>query len=256
MGNFSDWFGRSYKGIIVVLVAVMAVALAVLAVQHVNSTRPEDGVAARPAPSFGTDEPTISPARITLPGAGEKVMILGDSWTAGYAADPKKGYATLVSQMFQWQPVIEGHSGSGYTRDGGDGTIPAVVGGFTADPDLQLLILDVGRNDTYVQHPQERTLAASTVDAAREKFPNAQIVLVGPAPLVSSPSGFFDVDRTLQSVAAEKQVGYISAYQGKWFSGADDVEQYVDRTKDDHPNNEGHAHYADKLAEALRDLSS
>lgn len=254
MGNgFIGWFERSYKGIIVALVAIMAIMLVVLAMQHVNSSRPAAGAEPGPIPTFGTPSETAAPIDVTLPAAGSKVLIIGDSWTAGYAADPAKGYATLLSNAFQWEPTIEGHSGSGYTRDGGSGTIPDVVTAFDGDADTQLILLDSGRNDTYVDHPQERQLATKTVDALQEKYPNAQIVMVGPAPLASDRSGFFDVDRTLQAVAATERVAYISAYQGNWFT-TENVDTYIDHTKQDHPNNAGHAFYAEKLEQALRAL--
>lgn len=54
MGNgFVGWFSRSYKGIIIGLLAIMAVMLVVLAMQHVSSSQ-SAADEPRPAPTFGS----------------------------------------------------------------------------------------------------------------------------------------------------------------------------------------------------------
>lgn len=253
MGNFTDWFGRSYKGIIVVLVAVLAATLVVLAMQHVNSSRADAGATARPAPVF-TSSPDQDAVDVNIPEAGSEVAFIGDSWTAGYAADPQKGYATLTAAAMGWTPKIYGASGSGYIRDGGSGAFPAYVGTLPASDTVKLVVLQGGLNDTYVQHSEERTAATDTITAVREKFPNADLVLVGPAsPSGPSTPGYQDVDGTLRSIARTLDAGYVSPHTEKWLT-ADNIDQYIDHTKGDHPNNAGHAYYAEKLATALRAL--
>lgn len=68
MGSFINWFERSYKVIIVLLVAIMAAAMSVLALQHVASSTAASGAEPRPVPTFGT----TAEARV-------KVSILSDS---------------------------------------------------------------------------------------------------------------------------------------------------------------------------------
>lgn len=255
MGNFVDWFARSYKGVIVALVAIMTVLLVILAMQHVSPSRALAGATPAPVPTFGrSSEPKA--VDVTIPGEGAEVAFIGDSWTAGYAADPQKGFARLTATQMGWTPLVYGASGSGYIRDGGTGAFPDFVNTIPASDTVQLVVLQGGLNDTYVQHDDEREAATSTLAAVRAKFPKADVVLVGPAsPGTPIPAGYRDVDKTLSAVARAGDAAYVSPFTDKWLT-AENIDQYIDHTKTDHPNNAGHAYFADKLAAALRTLGS
>lgn len=259
MGNgFVGWFERSYKVIIVALVAVMAASLAVIAVQHANASNPTAGTTARPAPTFGSaaaEEPKL-PRISTAPGT--RTLILGDSWTVGYGADTQDhGFAYMTASDMQLDATIKGISGSGYSSAGpnDEGTYQTRIEELPADLDPSLVILQGSVNDAAPKTEETLVLVANAVKAAKAKYPKAQIVLFGPAaPQLPVSGGLQKIDRALRLAATREKVHYISPIAQNWIT-VGNIKEMIDPDKQFHPSTAGHAYLAQKLEASLRLLS-
>ncbi|WP_181421645.1 SGNH/GDSL hydrolase family protein [Curtobacterium sp. MCBD17_030] len=243
--------------IVVALVAIMAIMLVILAMQHVNASRPAAGATAGPVPTFSS-----SPSRAALPAitsaAGTRTVILGDSWTVGYGADTQEhGLAYMAARDLQLDATISGISGSGYTSAGpnNEGTYQTRIEQLPADLDPTLIILQGSVNDAAPTTEETSVAVADTVEAAKTKFPNAQIVLFGPAaPQLPVSGGMQKIDRALHLAAAREEVHYISPIAQNWIT-VGNIKEMIDPTKQFHPSTAGHAYLAEKLEESLRKIS-
>lgn len=110
----------------------------------------------------------------------KRVVILGDSITAGYGIDPDHAYPALIQQKIDARklPYTVTNAGvSGDTTAGGLRRIEWVLGPQGAD----LLVLALGGNDGLRGVPPEQTAAnlEAIIDKARAKNPQIKIVLAG-----------------------------------------------------------------------------
>lgn len=255
MGSFVSWFERSYRGVIVALVAIMAAALAVLAMQHVNASNPAAGATPRPAPTYGNG---ITPARVPA-AAGTRALIFGDSWTSGFFADQptENGYAYLTAKTMQWDATVQGGPGTGYTNVGpdGNGTYKDRVAKLPKDLKPELIVLQGSVNDLGADPGELRVAVADVVISLRSKFPDASVVLLGPAATeVPVSAGLRSIDGALRGVAKAQNLNYISPLSEEWFN-ASNMDAVIDAAKAKHPTTAGHALMAAKLASDLRSFA-
>lgn len=245
MGNgFVDWFGRSYKGIIIGLLAVLAATMVVLAMQHVDSSRAAAGATARPAPTFASDDQRPIAA------------FLGDSYTAGTGASPvSKRWTTLLAGQMGWQERNEGAGGTGYVvtaSESGCGqsfcdNYLGRVGDVVKDaPDI--IVVAGGQNDfaKYQTDPDAvRKNIGKVFDQLHEKLPNAKIIAVGPSTTSAVAPQVTGLDQAVRESAAKVGAQYISLIEPNVVDPA-----WV--TSDGgHVNNDGHAAIAKRIADAL-----
>jgi lysophospholipase L1-like esterase len=238
---------------VVAVVAVLLVAAGVV----LFSTLAGQGDP-RPARPVATPSPTAeSPAvgdGFTLPGPGAEVLYFGDSWTAGYSASWDNGYAWQSAAANTWKPLIYGNPGSGYIVGGPSGVL--FQSAFEALPPMspQLVILQGGINDAG-DYGDVTTAARTLIGTAQARFPDAQIVVLGPAPF-SWPlaDGVRTVDASLERAARESGVPYISPVQEEWLTG-ENIGAFIDPATL-HPNDQGHAYFAERLNSALTDLAA
>ncbi len=243
MGNFEAWFARSYKGVIVALVAVMAVALTVLALQHVDSSR----ATAReplPIPTYGADS------------AQETAAFLGDSYTAGTGASPtSKRWTTLLSEEEGWQELNDGAGGTGYvvtaSEDGcGKSFCDNYLGrvGEVVKQDPDVVVVAGGQNDfaKYQTDPDAvRENIGKVFDELHEKLPAAKIIAVGPSTTSDIAPQVTGLDDAVRESASKVGAQYISLLDPNV------IEQSWVTADGGHVNNDGHAAIAKRIAEAL-----
>lgn len=237
------------------------IALGVAAVVALSVCRPwaapaepETAVAAGPD---GVALPVSAPAPLRLP-EHPHVLIFGDSWTYGSAAsDPHLGYAYLVADIAGWTTTVDGVRGSGYLKPGLDGPDfgtriehldPAL------DPDL--VIVQGSINDRREPAEGYRAAVDAAWDALAQRYPRAQIVVLGPAPQVLPVEPeTVRIDRDLRDAAAARGWWYVSPIAESWIT----VENYaavIDTgVGRDHPSTEGHRVLAERLAAAVAALS-
>lgn len=145
MGNgFVGWFARSYKAIIVVLIAVMAASLVVLAMQHVSQSRAAAGTQAGPVPTFTSKARTTEPA-VTAADGKVSAVFLGDSLTYGlYASTEAAGWRPQMVERLSKLGEVNA------TRAGQTGnTVAAVSGSATIPADANVVFIELGTNDLY-----------------------------------------------------------------------------------------------------------
>ncbi|WP_256728718.1 SGNH/GDSL hydrolase family protein [Microbacterium oleivorans] len=231
--------------------AVSAVAIAAVAVVLAVAWRPWAAPAGTAAAS-GTNAVSVVAAQpLSLP-AQARVLVFGDSWTYGSAAtDPTLGYAYVLAQRTGWTTIVDGVRGSGYLKPGIDG--PSFGDRIAAlDPvlDPDLVIVQGSINDRKQGAAGYRDAVDAAWDALAATYPDARIVILGPAPQVLPvETQTARIDRDLADLAAARGWWYLSPIAEDWITDAN----YLDvidtgATGRDHPSTAGHAYLADRLA--------
>lgn len=202
---------------------------------------------------------------LKLPEPGEKIVFFGDSWTQGYSAVPETlGYAYLTGQRLGAVTEVDADRGSGYVNNGAGGatsngqlkpggTYKQRLLARPADPGVRLLVLQGGINDLPF-HGQVEAEATEAMKTAIEKYPNAQIVVLGPAP---SQAEEIDAVRALsvEIMSAAAALGlYVVNPSGQGWITAHNMDQVIDRASRT-PTTQGHAYLTDRLMDALDTLA-
>lgn len=249
---------------LIVLAAISAVGLyqrgpvtAATSTSSPATTAPPATASPSPTPTAATD---IS---FTLPDAGASVVIFGDSWTKGYAANPEaNGYAYLVGDAFDWQTEVLGESGTGYVNPGPPAqTFVDRSSNLSTDDGVELVIIQGSINDAFIdsaKYPQASLSelaknAAATIENLRSAYPKAQIVALGPTPpylpatdRIVSASGILRDVYTAAGLPFVETLGWVTT---------ENIADVIDTDAENHPSTEGHAYLAGKVEEALRALA-
>jgi lysophospholipase L1-like esterase len=240
---------------------LVGAALAVAAVCAVAVIRPW-GTAEPAAPATVADGDAGVAASVPLAplviDEGARVLVFGDSWVYGSAAsDPSLGFAYLLADELGVETVVDGVRGSGYLKPGADG--PAYGERIAAlDPalDPDVIIVEGSINDRTLYPSGYRDAVTSAWDALQARYPDAEIVILGPSPQVlpvQRPTAAIDED--LSELAAARGWWYISPIAENWITEAD----YLDVIDTgpigrNHPSTAGHAYLAQRLADDLKRL--
>lgn len=205
------------------------------------------------------DWPEIStPGEPEAQQAGPSLLVFGDSWTFGLAATSASGgYAYLTGEMLGWDTTVAGENGSGYLR-------PGELGGLYGsrvvqlDPDLdpQVVVVQGSINDRGQDMDRLADAARSVWDALEAMYPDAELVVLGPAPSrLPVSDSVRRIDSILSRAAERDDVAYISPVDEKWITKANYDDVIDDSpTGHYHPSDGGHAYLAETLAAHLRDL--
>lgn len=242
--------GAPYRLVVLVAVAV-AVALAVAVVAGLTIAAP------RPASSTPAASPTaVAGAPFTLP-AEPRLLVLGDSYTEGFAADPEStGYAYLVGASLGWRIDVDGASGTGYTYGGGGSTnndygtrIREYIRTSTFYPNV--IVLQGSQND-YRSISKITAKVVADVNLLRDAYPGVRIVLFGPAAPQPLQSQLGPIDAADQAAATRLGLPYISPFQEKWLTVAN-TKQYG-YSDGSHLNSAGHRYLAERFLTDFKSL--
>lgn len=217
----------------------------------------------RPAPPTAVvaagETPVLAPAPLTI-GDGARVLIFGDSWTYGSAAsDPMLGYAYVLGETRGWETIVDGVRGSGYLRPGLDGgSFGERIAALDPALDPDLVIVQGSINDRKLPAAGYRDAVASAWDDLAAVYPDAAIVVLGPAPQVLPvEKATARIDADLSELASGRGWWYISPLAEEWIT-PENYAAIID-TGDigrDHPSTPGHAYLAERLGDALDRLAA
>ncbi|MBW9119297.1 SGNH/GDSL hydrolase family protein [Microbacterium trichothecenolyticum] len=233
-------------------------ALAVAAVCAVAVLRPwgapEPVAPAAVAKGEAAVAASVPPAPLVLE-EGARVLVFGDSWVYGSAATvPTLGFAYLLADELGVETVVNGVRGSGYLKPGLDG--PAYGERIDAlDPalDPDLIIVEGSINDRRLYPTGYRDAVTAAWDALQARYPDADIVILGPSPQVLPvQDATREIDADLSELAGARGWWYISPIAEDWITDAN----YLDVIDTgpigrDHPSTNGHAYLADRVATAI-----
>jgi acyl-CoA thioesterase-1 len=138
-------------------------------------------------------------------GSGERVVVIGDSWSAGLGLDrPVQSWPSRLAGRIH----VAGFSGSGFSAHASrcgrvsfaDRAPAALKGG------ADLVVIEGGLNDSDRSRAEIRAGFARVMRAARA-YP---VVVVGPATAPSRAAGVPRVDRLLRHLSARYGAPYVS----------------------------------------------
>lgn len=228
-------------------------ALAVIAVCALAGWRPW----AQPSTvvsASGDTAAVTAPAALSLP-EEPRVLIFGDSWTYGSAAsDPTLGYAYVLGRTLGWDTIVDGVRGSGYLKPGWDGgSFGERIAALDPALDPDLVIVEGSINDRRLPAEGYREAVTAAWDALAAHYPDAAIVILGPAPqILPVEPATARIDADLSDLAAARGWWYISPIAEKWIT-PENYPSVID-TSDigrDHPSTDGHAYLAERVAASL-----
>lgn len=198
----------------------------------------------------------IAPAPLVLP-ENPTTLVFGDSWTYGSAANvPTLGYAYVLADLIGGTTVVDGVRGSGYLKPGIDGPafgerIAALDAALLPD----LVIIQGSINDRAQGAAGYREAVIAAWDALTAIYPEAAIVVLGPAPHelpVGTETARIDVD--LSELAAARGWWYISPIAQNWITEQNYLDVIDVEEGRKHPSTDGHRYLAEKLSAALEEI--
>ncbi|WP_435749312.1 SGNH/GDSL hydrolase family protein [Microbacterium sp. PMB16] len=240
----------------IAIALLLAVAAGVLGVWRPWTPLTTTAPVGAPIDGQGGAPAVIAPAPLTLP-EHPTVLVFGDSWTYGSAANvPTLGYAYVLADLLHGDTIVDGVRGSGYLKPGIDGP---TFGERIAllDPALRpnLIIIQGSINDRAQGVAGYREAVTAAWDALAAKYPEAVIVVLGPAPHelpVGTATARIDTD--LSELAAARGWWYISPIALDWITDQNYLAVIDVDLGRKHPSTEGHRYLAEKLVGALDEL--
>ncbi|WIE65967.1 SGNH/GDSL hydrolase family protein [Curtobacterium sp. MCLR17_036] len=252
MGSFVSWFERSYKGIIVVLVAIMAVMMVVLAMQHVAASKPAAGTVAGPVPTF-TSTPSTRTVTVTRDGETPlNVLFAGDSLTGGL-------YSSTQADAFKWR-MLDSMEASGpvkeYNSALSGGTTLQVSDKYPVPSGLDLAVIELGTNDQGNQVPMDEfdDAYSALLQKVTDGSPDVQIVCAGVWEANGGEPGESAYDTSIRRLCAKAGGLFVSLrpiYTENDVIGPVGEPTWQGETDDFHPNDKGHKLIADALLQRI-----
>ena len=197
-----------------------------------------------------------APTVLTVP-PNPSVLVLGDSWAAGWGSDDDRGgYIAEAFQTLGWtRTEIVAVGGIGYLNPGDDaGDYQDQVDALGALPfgDPDLIIVQGSTNDAAVEYAGLPEAADTLFDSLHLRWPGAQLLMLAGCPEEApADPAVLEVNALLTTVAVERQIPIIDPARENWIT-VDNIDEYVDVTG--HPNDEGHEYLAGRLVTDLRRL--
>lgn len=246
--------GRPRRRLRLALAGAAVAVGAVAAVSAVAMLRPWSVPVQPPVAADDSAADAVIPGPLVIPD-GARVLVFGDSWVYGSAASaPTLGFAYLLADELGVETIVDGVRGSGYLRPGIDG--PAYGERIAAlDPGLapDVVIVEGSINDRRLYPEGYRDAVAAAWDALEARYPDAAIVVLGPAPqALPVEKATRAIDEDLRELAATRGWWYISPIAEEWIGPANYAD-VIDTSPlgRDHPSTAGHEYLAGRLAGAL-----
>lgn len=199
--------------------------------------------------------PTAAPTPAPAPPLRPRVLIFGDSYTQGWGAEtPRAGYAYRVGDPLGWDVTVDGVGGTGYVNPGRDqqGTYRTRLARAHSGP-FDVVVLQGSTNDARSAPASLPAAVAQTVDAVGERYPEARLLMLGPAALYGRPTEELSrVQHVLSDYARENDVPFVDPIAEGWFQPGDAAT--CANPANGHPNDEGYARIADRFVQHVQQL--
>lgn len=233
--------GSARRGIVVTVIAVLALAVAGLADREVlTSNRPHSQAERRVA------KPSVSKMfdyQATL-------LVVGDSYATTYPS--------LVASKMDWNLAQDVRDGTGFVGGADNAStrrVPFIdrLGPDAATYHVDYVLVDGGRSDLG-EPPEAVEMAAETyVKKVHSKWPKAKVVMV--LPTVADPGvapKYADVAHAVRRAAESARAGVIDPVLQGWFR---DVDAKSLLARDGiHLNENGYTYYGGKIVDNLRQM--
>lgn len=193
----------------------------------------------------------VPPTSITLP-VDPQLLVFGDSYTEGNGADSSETtFAHTAADRLRWPVETDGRGGTGFLNAGPGGeTFAQRLPSLEVEAEPNVVIVQGGLNDR--DQSGDLTSAAREVLAlARQQFPGAQLVLLGPVDPAPPNSRVASVVADLTEAAATEGVPFIDA--SGWLT-PENVGEYG-LGDGLHLSQAGHDYVGSRLAEAITALA-
>lgn len=206
------------------------------------------------ATSGGRGRPSAAPSmpsheKVQMAIASGKLLFVGASYTVGLGATtPTAGYAPVLAHQLDRRFTVAAVSGTGFLCPGKhhQGTFAERMSTLPPDLDPRIVVIQGGRNDVAYPPAQIQSAARMTIRMAQQRYPHAQVVVMGPIP------AYVPVSPRLLTVrdvvrAASKQVGagFVDPIAERWINPSNE-HQYAGPVPF-HPNDAGYRYIAGRL---------
>jgi acyl-CoA thioesterase-1 len=262
-GEPMDKRGQGWIYALVALVALASLTVAGFAYFRPIESASVSGVVAEAYKAGSTVAPLTTASAAPAPTLGPlvvqpgtKAVFFGDSWTAGYGAEvPKEGgFAYVAAKALQVDATFYQGGGTGYVNPGkeGKGAYLERFKKLPLDPDVKLLVMQGGLNDENKELGNLVPTIRDTFTEAKAKFPNAQVVVMGPLVPVRIPGLDIQIiDNTLHDLSRQAGFYYVSPQAEVWLDAVT-IQKYIDPAKENHPNTAGHKYVTERLLAAIK----
>ena len=191
-------------------------------------------------------------------GLRDLAVYFGDSYFVSdfNYTDKSNTMARLSGKRLGYAKIrVRGGGGTGFVQANPDYDLPPYLqqiraGALNArSPDL--VVIEGGSNDAREPKWKVRRNAGLVLDLARDKHPQAMLVMVGPLDVDGNYAENTPIHKAIRKAATDRGVPYIDIR--RWLAGHYDDMVGPDRV---HPTAEGHKLLGRKLARALGDLGA
>lgn len=197
----------------------------------------------------GQDPPVIS--------EDPDALIVGDSFTEGYGSSrPDLSWAHLAGATLGWNVTIDGVGGTGFTKDTAtDGRVgmdfrSRVLAHKDSGATFDVVVLQGGLNDWFVDGDTEAAKVRASVRTARAAWPDAVIMVFGPAEPIAGGYHLQNADR-IRLAAGAAGATYIEPNGHEpWIDAANSP--MLDFGDGLHLNDAGYGYLAARFVDAVR----
>jgi hypothetical protein len=192
--------------------------------------------------------PVVVPVESGRLNPGNKVVFFGDSWTSAASS-----YAHQVGAAFGLETEVVGANGPTGYLNGGRMNTSTYAQRLAEMPvsDAEVLVLQSSVYDFTQVAANLGPAFDKTLRVAREKFPSAQFIIIGPSTNQwPEPPALYTVNDILHERTLHIGMTYVSPYEDRWVD-ASNFERVIDPDTTQ-PTEAGHAYLAAKLVETLK----
>lgn len=198
--------------------------------------------------------PARRAAPTATPSPPPSVYFLGDSYTVGVNGTPtSQTYASVLARRQGWRTAVAGYAYAGFVHKDKRGRDYADLfrRWFSGRPAPRMLVIAGAHNDRTESSRHIRTKAALLLAGVHRRWPQTQLVLVGPMWGGDPTPAALRVRDAVRKVASTRHVPFIDPLAEKWITGdqsegTGNAPRYIlpDQT---HPTPAGHRHLATRL---------